>query len=206
MIRSALTPLLAALVLLASCTTPLLVRPPAKPLRDKQTAEWLEAIRAVAQPGDWVVTRGYAVTSEVVAAATNRPWSHAAVLDEGLERVIEATGKGVHYTDIHEVVHEAHRIKVLRPKWATPENRPEALAIAHELVGKNYDYLGTIGFGSQEQFYCSELTVYMYHRWHAGAEDEGFGAVVAPSDLFRWGEELFDSGPRGNRTLIDEIP
>ena len=130
----------------------------------------------------------------IVANATNIPISHVGIYDQKRGQVIEAESQGVHATDLSEFVDKAHRLIVIRPRWSTPQTRHEAVLRARSVIGKDYDYLGTIGFNNPSRYYCSELAVEIYKPWHR--PEERLPAVVKPGELYLWGQILYDSLPR----------
>jgi len=178
-------------LILSGCGVRVIVRPPDEPLRSSQTASWLAEVEAVAQTGDWLVLRGYHGTDHLVSGATNHPLSHVAVVDRENEEIIEAVGAGIQTMSLRERIHESHRVLVIRPRWWTPERGLEAAARARELVGGDYDFLGTVGMGSDERFYCSELGVHLYRAYHDALEH--FPRVVEPGHMYLYGRVLYDS-------------
>ena len=108
--------------------------------------------------------------------------------------VVEAEGKGVHMTPLNEFVDKSYRLLIIRPRWLNTDNAEKAFSNAEQLVGKNYDFLGTIGFNSPDRYFCSELAVAVYKEWHRPVER--FPDVIKPSDLYLYGNVLYDSFPR----------
>lgn len=191
-----LTKLVGAIVLLlplAGCVH-VVVHPPDEPLRSEQTDAWLTEVVAVARTGDWIVLRGYHASDHVVATATNYPLSHVAIIDQERGEVIEAVGSGVQTRALRERIHEAHRVVILRPRWWTAKHGGEAVIRARALIGEGYDFLGTIGAGSDERYYCSELAIHVYAEYHDATED--FPSVIKPADMFRYGDVTYDSDSR----------
>ena len=176
------------------CTPTLTVHPPADDIRNQQTQQWLKIIEEKAAPGDWLIIRGYTDSDHLVAAATNIPISHAAVLDKKQAVVIEAVGSGVRIASLQSFVHNSHRILLMRPKWWTPERGVEAVRRAHSTVGKKYDFLGAIGGDDPDRFYCTELAVWTYQPHHS--DNEQFPYVLEPGQMYLWADILFDSRPR----------
>lgn len=150
----------------------------------------------MAEEGDWIVTRGYHAGDVLVANATGIPISHTGIYDKALRQIIEADAGGVHATELLAFIEKSHRLIVIRPRWSTPQTRSAAILRARELIGKNYDYLGTIGFNSPTKFYCSELAVEIYKPWHTPADR--LPDVIKPGELYLWGKILYDSLPRND--------
>ncbi|HJV21793.1 MAG TPA: YiiX/YebB-like N1pC/P60 family cysteine hydrolase [Holophagaceae bacterium] len=183
---------LSLLGLLSACNHPLAVHPPAD--RAAREARALEAVRRLGQPGDWLVIRGYHATDNVVALATNAPFSHVAVLDPEKDQVIEAEGKGLHVTPLPEFMKKAHRLILMRSQWATsPERQRAAVEKARGYVGRGYDFTGLVGLNVPDRFYCSELAVAVYGP-HAHRK-EHLPPVLPPADMHFWATILWDSGP-----------
>ena len=85
-------------------------------------------------------------------------YTHAA-LYIGEERVLEATGAGVHTSDLVDFVMRKDFIAILNPAFASPAIEKKAAQIAVGAEGRPYDY----GFTSSEDaFYCAELIAWSY--------------------------------------------
>ena len=147
--------------------------------------------------GDWLVTRGYHATDNLVTNATGIPISHVGLFNAATKQVIEAEGKGVHFSELNEFITKSYRIIVIRPRWRTAENAEFAWDNAKKLVGGDYDFLGTIGFNYPSKYYCSELAISVYEQWYSGKER--FPNVIKPGELYLYGTILYDSLPRDER-------
>lgn len=183
--------LLAALT--SACATHFAERPPADDVKAGRDAATVSHLRSLGRTGDWLVIRGYHVTDNLVSSLTNKPFSHAAVLDLDRDQVIEAESIGVHTTPLAEFVAKSHRLLLVRPVWADVRTSVAAAATARQLVGRQYDFLGLIGVNIPERYYCSELTLEVY-RPYIRREDI-VPRPVEPGQLFYWGTILYDSGP-----------
>jgi len=190
---AALAALLAGL-LLPACISEPWISPPPEPIRKAQNERFLAAIQAVARPGDWLVNRGYKFTDDMVVHATQIPLSHAALYDAENAQVIEAEGKGIHTSSLHDFIDKSHRVHVIRPRWATDETRKVAVQNARALVGRGYDFLGTVGFDRADRLYCSELVMHVYRQWQT--EDDHIPRVIEPGQLYLWGQVVYDTLPR----------
>lgn len=153
-----------------------------------------QKVLETAGTGDWLVTRGYHSTDNLVVNATGIPLSHVGVFNANSRQVIEAEGGGVHKTSLDAFVDKSFRVLVIRPRWRSGNNADSAWQYAETLVGKNYDFLGTVGFDLPENYYCSELAVRIYEKWHNGKEK--FPTVIKPGELYLYGTVLYDSLPR----------
>ena len=72
--------------------------------------------------------------------------------------------------DFNEFVNKSYRLLIIRPRWLNAQSSNQAFSNAKQLVGKNYDFLGTIGFNNPNRYYCSELAVSIYKEWHRPIE------------------------------------
>ncbi len=170
-----------------------------------ETASWLNAIKTLAQDGDWLVVRGYHSTDDLVAFGTNSAFSHAVVLDLTQNEIIEAVQPAVRIQTLPEFLANANRVRLVRPAGASTEGGiergREAVESARSVVGQSYDLFGAIGIPSDKRFYCSELAV-----WSWGIKVDKFGAlnVVAPKDIHKYGNILFDSKDRDG--VAEQLP
>lgn len=186
---------LVATFLLAGCATaPVIGNRPAGEVRAELDAAMAANVRAHGLNGDWLVIRGYHATDNLVATITNKPFSHAAVLDLDRDRVIEAEAQGVHESTLADFVGRAHRLVLIRPVWASAASSAAALAKARALVGRPYDFLGLIGLDIPDRFYCSELTLEVYRPFIR--PEDVVPRPVEPGQLYYWGRVLYDSGAR----------
>ncbi len=160
----------------------------------KQNQVIVKRVLEVGKTGDWLVTRGYHATDDLVANATGIPISHVGVFNRELLKVVEAEGKGVHLTNLDGFVNKSYRLIIIRPRWRTEKNSREVWLNAEKMIGKNYDFLGTIGFNYPEMYYCSELAVSVYSNWFG--KNVKFPTVIKPGELYLYGVILYDSLPR----------
>jgi hypothetical protein len=165
---------------------------PEEQMRAQRDAATTAQVRLLGRNGDWLVIRGYHLSDNFVASLTNKPFSHAAVLDHDNDRVIEAESQGVHVTPLPEFVAKAHRLLLIRPVWSDRVSSEAALKKAREVVGRPYDFLGLIGLDIPNRYYCSGLTIEIYRPW-IRAEDL-VPRPVEPGQLYYWGRILYDSG------------
>jgi len=147
-----------------------------------------------AKTGDWLVIRGYHNSDHFVTTATGIPISHVGIFNQELNQVIEADGEGIHTTPLDKFVDNSYRLLIIRPRWRTETNAQTAWEKASQLVGKDYDALGIIGFDDPDKYYCSELAVYIYKQWHS--KNEKFPTIIKPGELYLYGNILYDSLPR----------
>ena len=184
--------LLAAATLVGCVATRFAETPPEGTARAQRDPVIAEELRRLGRDGDWLVIRGYHLSDNLVASLTNKPFSHAAVLDLGNDRVIEAEAQGVHFTPLREFVAKSHRLLLIRPMWSNAASAEAAMRKARAVVGRPYDFFGLIGFDIPDRYYCSGLTIEIY-RPYIRAEDL-VPRPVEPGQLLYWGRVLYDSG------------
>jgi permuted papain-like amidase YaeF/Yiix C92 family enzyme len=182
-----------AIALLSGCATRVVEVPPDTAAKSARDAVTLSAIEALGRSGDWLVIRGYHATDNLVASLTNKPFSHAAVLDLERDQVIEAEAHGVHTSTLSAFVAKSHRLLLIRPAWADAHGAEAAVRKARSLVGRQYDFLGLIGFNIPDRYYCSELVLEVYRPFMR--PDDFVPRPVEPGQLYHYGRILFDNGP-----------
>jgi hypothetical protein len=160
---------------------------------EAESRRWVEAIRERARDGDWIAIRGYHPADHLVAGATLRPLSHAAILDLTRGEVIEAVSPRVRVVSLESFVDHTHRFEIIRPAGATPESGKAAVEQARGKIGTPYDFLGTIGLPSEKRAYCSELCAW---AWGIEVDRNGPDKVLHPADMVRYGARIFEAGPR----------
>lgn len=182
------------LVLLSGCIARPIVKVKDKDKHELQNIKIINSVQAKAISGDWLVIRGYHATDNLISNATAIPISHAAVYNAETQTVIEAEGKGIHETSLKDFVNKSYRLLIIRPRWLNKSNSTKAISNAKKLIGKNYDFLGTIGFNFPNKYYCSELAISIYKEWYRPVEK--FPGVIKPGELYLYGKVLYDSLPR----------
>jgi protein tyrosine phosphatase (PTP) superfamily phosphohydrolase (DUF442 family) len=170
------------------------------------TDAWIEIVHQRAENGYWLVLRGTHIGDQAVAAATAASLSHAAIFDKERDEVIESVGKGVVRTPLRELLAQAHRLLIIRPRDYSPESGREAVERARAVVGHGYDWLGIAGAQQDRRFYCTELCAYAYRARELGWMPDG---VLHPDKMAALGEVIFDSGPRtedaANAAVSEEL-
>ena len=162
------------------------------------TDEWVRVVTEEAGPGYWLVVRGTHVGDQVVAAGSAAAFTHAAVFDAERTEVIEAVGKGVLRSPLRELLAQSHRLQIVRPAEYDEAKGRDAVERARSRVGHAYDWLGTLGLQSDRRFYCSELAIW---AWRARERAGMPSGVIHPEHMARYGEVVFDSGPRERRDV-----
>ena len=181
------------MALLSACATRLIEVPIEAGARAARDAVTLNEIKALGRPGDWLVIRGYHATDNLVASVTNKPFSHAAVLDLERDQAIEAEAQGVHTSTLGAFVAKSHRLLLIRPIWANARSAQEAVEKARSLVGRQYDFLGLIGLDVPDRYYCSELALEVYRPFIR--RDDVVPRPIEPGQLHHYGRILYDNGP-----------
>lgn len=182
-------------LLVAGCAAaPVFIAPPPLDERPARDAAIVSEVRALGRDGDWLVIRGYHASDNLVAAVTNKPFSHAAVLDLAHGRVVEAEAQGVHFTPLAEFVAKSQRLMLVRPVWSDEASAAAAVRRAREVVGRPYDFLGLVGLDLPGRYYCSGLAIEIYRS--RIREGDVVPRPVEPGQLHYWGRILYDSGSR----------
>lgn len=162
------------------------------------TEHWIDVVHRRARHGDWIVVRGTHLGDQTVAAGSAAELTHAAIYDAETDEIVEAVGGGVGVTPLRELLAQSRRFLIVRPRdWTEAEGR-RAVARARSRIGSGYDWLGTLGLPSADRFYCTELCVDAYRGRERGGVPAG---VIHPAHMTRYGELIFDSGPRPEESL-----
>lgn len=128
-------------------------------------------------PGDCLLTKTGGELSNVVNPEDIK---HAAlyvgdVHGDGVRYVIEATSKGVKYTDLVTFMTTKDLVICCRPNFLDTSSRNEVGYFAKDYLGKPYDYTFTKG---STAFYCFELVAKVY-------EDMGLGAHLSMKEVVK---------------------
>lgn len=182
---------------LSGCLARPWVRPADVAARAQQTQAIEQAVLATAGTGDWLVIRGYHATDTLVANATGIPLSHVGIYNGDRREVVGAEGNGVQREPLSRFIARSDRVLVIRPRWRNADNAAQAWAAAEALVGRDYDFLGTVGFNQPDRYYCSELALHVYRPWWRSVER--FPKVIKPGELYLFGTVLYDSLDREER-------
>jgi len=182
-------------ILFAGCGLPSVYarKPPVRVQDDAGIQAWVEEIRDHGQDGDWLLTRNYALAGDLIASVGwGESLSHAAVYDKERDMVIEATSPRVQEVTLERFVRRYRRVLLVRPNWLTDSGKRRSLLLARRLVGRPYDWLGLLGFDSEDEYYCSEFVLDV-----ASIEGEVEKPVwVTPAALLDVADVLFDGGIR----------
>ena len=185
---------LSFLLIFVACIARPIVKIADLAVHQKQNKQIIKSVLSFAKSGDWLVTRGYHASDNLVSNTTAIPISHAAIYDSSTQTVIEAESNGVHKTALTEFVNKSYRLLIIRPRWLTNENATKVISNAKKLIGESYDFLGTIGFNFPQKYYCSELALNVYKEWFNPKEK--FSTVIKPGELYLYGKILYDTLPR----------
>lgn len=173
-------------------------KPASAAVNDDITTMWARDIGRNAQTGDWILTRSYSFTGDVITATTGgESVSHASIYDARTGTIIEALRPTVREVPLESLLERNQLVIVIRPSGLSEAQRVAAVERARSQVGVEFDLGGLIGFDDGEKFYCSEL-VY----WASGLPQKR-KAVVTPASLMEHGEVVYYSGKRDERAVQD---
>ena len=172
-------------------------RPKSPVVNQAVTAMWRRDIQRVARTGDWILTRSYSFTGDVIVATTRgEALSHASIYDARTGTIIEALSPEVREVPLDSLLDRNQHAIIVRPVGLTAAQRVAAGDRAREQVGTEFDFGGLFGVDSEERFYCSEL-VY----WASGLDPARRPRVVTPADLMAYGEVVYFSGKRDDQEI-----
>ena len=188
-----------ALFLFACAGGSMVVEKPADPaINQAVTALWARDVRRTAQTGDWILSRSYSMTGDLIAAATfGENLSHASIYDAERGTIIEALRPVVREVPLENLLARNRVVIVVRPTGLSQEARLASVERARAQVGTEFDIGGIVGAGAEDRFYCSELVLW------ASQKGGTAGAIVTPSELVQHGEVVYYSGERNDPALID---
>lgn len=181
---------------LAGCSTKsfLVHRPMNESVDDAITAMWVGEVRSVARDGDWLLSRAYYMTSDLIVLGTRgESLSHGSIYDATRGTVIESIASGVREIPLEDFVRRNHVVIVVRPARMTAADGKAAVARARTKVGAPFDVTGLFGVDNPDKFYCTELVYWASQTAARSGEHE---RIVTPSDLMKYGEVLYWSGKR----------
>jgi hypothetical protein len=187
-------------VLLPGCSAGSLVihKPADESANQAVTALWARDVRRTAQTGDWILSRSYSMTGDVIAGFTRgESLSHASIYDAERGTVIEALMPAVREVPLENLLARNHMVIIVRPSGLTQEQRLASIERARSQVGAEFDIGGMVGAGAPDKFYCSELVL-----WASQLEGTA-GSVVTPAELIKHGEVVYWSGQRSDPALIE---
>lgn len=184
---------------LAACAAsgPAMKRPAGAADNRAVTALWADDVRRTAQTGDWILSRSYSRTGDLITAFTiGESVSHASIYDAERGTIIEALQPVVREVPLESLVDRNHLLIIVRPHGLTQEQRLASVARARSVVGSSFDFAGLFGAGSEDLFYCSELVLW------ASQLDGTAGSVVTPAELVEHGTVIYYSGSRDDGAVI----
>jgi hypothetical protein len=196
-------PLFVAISILSGCAarSRLIHRPDDAAVDQAITALWTAEIRRTARDGDWLLSRAYYFTSDLIVLGTSgEALSHGSIYDASRGTVIESIGSGVREIPLEQFVGRNHLVLVVRPSNMTAADGREAVARARTKVGAPFDATGMFGVDDPDRFYCTEL---VYWASQTAARTGSHERVVTPADLMKYGEIIYLSGKRDDAQLGD---
>ena len=192
----------AVLLLIAGCSQhSLLIKPNKDPqVNTAVTALWAKDLRTHGRNGDWLLTRAYYATSDLIAkAAPGEDLSHASMYDADRGMVIESVASGVREIPIKDFLGRNHFVIVVRPSNMTAADGDAALARAKSKIGAAFDSTGMFGFNNPDRFYCSEL---VYWASETEARSGQHERIITPANLMKYGEVVYWSGKRTDPQIV----
>jgi hypothetical protein len=151
---------------------------------------WADEIRAIAEPGDWILARSYSLTGDlIVLGSRGESFSHVALYDAERDEMIEAVSPGVRTITLERPLHRNRYAVIVRPRGLTAAERRASVRRARAALGVGFDYTGLFGLDDPGRLYCSELVV-----WAAGVRARD--RIIAPSSLVDYGVVVYVSGAR----------
>lgn len=165
------------------------------------TELWASDVKRMAQDGDWILSRGYYMSSDAIATlTTGEDLSHASIYDAKRGTVIESVGSGVREIPVEQLLQRNAHIIVVRPSGMTEQQRTRSVERARSRVGQKFDVTGLIGIDTKDKVYCSELV------WWASQVELRTGAhetVITPAELMDYGQVVYWSGSRDNAQVME---
>src|SRR5687767_11244224 len=135
-----------ALLASTGCAEPksVLLKRPENPVADRAVTQmWADDIKRVATDGDWLLTRGYYVTSDAISVVTGgEDISHASIYDAKRGTIIEAVGAGVREITVEELLRRNHHVIVVRPSNMNVAERTRSVERARSRLGQPFDHAG----------------------------------------------------------------
>ncbi len=193
--------LLLAFSTLAACSarSRLIHRPEDPQIDSAITAMWSAEIRRTARDGDWLLSRAYFATSDLIVLGTRgEALSHGSIYDASRDTVIESIASGVREIPLEQFVSRNHLVLVVRPANMNAADGRAAVARARGKLGAKFDATGMFGFDDPEKFYCTEL---VYWASQTAARTGSHERVVTPADLMKYGEVIYWSGKRDDAQI-----
>ncbi|MEJ7599955.1 MAG: YiiX/YebB-like N1pC/P60 family cysteine hydrolase [Kofleriaceae bacterium] len=187
---------------LAGCShASLFVKPNRDPaVNTEVTTLWADDLRSHGRNGDWLLTRAYYATSDLIVIGTaGEDLSHASMYDATRGMVIEAVGSGVRETELDKFLARNHFVIVVRPSNMTAAEGDVALARARSKLGTPFDASGMFGLDNPDRFYCSEL---VYWASETEARSGRHERIVTPGNLMKYGEVVYWSGKRDDPQVV----
>lgn len=122
----------------------------------KMSGEFAEQVLDHLQDGDVLLSHNELNFSNLLIPGF---WKHAAIYRQ--KYIVEAIGHGVVSTHILKWLLHHDNVIILRPMFASQEQKNLAADIAQMQSGRPYDYEVSPGI---KAFYCSELVFWSYQR------------------------------------------
>lgn len=153
-----------------------------KSKRSPFTSSDYDELMQLLEPGDILVTRtAHSITNFLIPGH----YKHSIMyIKEGI--CAEATPPDVHETPLLDILLRVSEVVVLRPNFATVEQRVAATGVMLSLIGDAYDYKFN---PDNKGFYCSEAIWHSYKEavptWDFVARERVGVQTVTPEDFFK---------------------
>jgi uncharacterized protein YycO len=175
-------------------------RPVDQEIDQTVTQMWADEVRAVAQDGDWILSRSYYFVGDVISTLTSgEDLSHASIYSAKTGTVIEAVTPVVREIPLEQLIQRNHYIIVVRPNKLTAAERSASVARARGKVGVKFDTRGMFGFDNPDTFYCSEL---VYWAADVGRRFGESQTVITPPEMMSYGQVVYWSGQRDDAQVM----
>jgi uncharacterized protein YycO len=162
------------------------------------TAMWERDIKKTARSGDWILTRSYSLTGDIITTvAPGEDVSHASIYDARTGTIIEARRPTVQEVPLENLLARNDLVIVIRPHSPRGAQGTAAVDRARATVGTEFDLQGMLGLGDNDQkFYCSEL-VY----WASAMDPVNRPRIITPASLMEYGEVVYYGGRRTDKQV-----
>jgi hypothetical protein len=199
--RSSILFSLLAVATLGACNAhSIAVKRPSDPALDHTVTEmWADEIRAVAQDGDWILSRSYYFVGDLISLAPGEDLSHASIYSAKTGTVIEAVRPVVREIPLEQLIARNHYVILVRPSKMSAEERAAAVTRARGQLGVAFDSRGMFGLDDAEKWYCTEL---VYWASGVAARHHDRQTVVTPPEMLQFGQVIYWSGQRTDKQIL----
>ena len=149
----------------------------------KLTSSQFYELSKILEPGDVLVTR---TSGNVLNWFIPGFWSHAVLfVDCDEQSCVDAVFPKVRRVNLMDLMLHVDHMAIMRPKFATEEQKLAAMVVAESFIGRPYDLVFE---PAHDAFYCSELVWQVYAEtvedWDFEARERLGVETVTPQDLY----------------------